>query len=62
METQDEKTKRWFYYGFNRDETITALMEKLNERDAHIATLKKELADAKRQTAPSFITQSTFLK
>jgi uncharacterized protein YdaL len=60
-ETNDEKTKRWFYYGYNRDETIDALMEKLNEREARIAALENELTDLKINHAPSFITQSTFL-
>lgn len=61
-ETQDEKTKRWFYYGYNRDETIDALMEKLNERDAKIEALEKELTALKARHIPSFITQSTFCK
>ena len=61
-ETNDEKTKRWFYHGYNRNETIDALMEKLNERDARIAALEKELADLKKKQFPSFITQSTFCK
>lgn len=47
METPDEKTRRWFYYGYNRDETILALMEKLNEREDRIRALEKELREVK---------------
>ncbi len=45
MESNDEKTRRWFYYGYNRDETIDALMQILNEKEARIRALEKLLRE-----------------
>jgi len=45
METPDEKTRRWFYYGYNRSETIDALMDILNAKEDRIRALEKELKE-----------------
>lgn len=57
METNEEKTKRWFYYGFNRDETIEHLTQKLGEAGERVSKLERELEEAreKLKAIPTFV-------
>lgn len=62
-ETTDQKTKRWFYYGYNHSETIDALMEKLNQKEERIAALEAELKAALEisKKVPTFMLTGSFV-
>lgn len=68
METTDERAKRWFLYGMNKEEIIAHWEAKMQVANAKMQALEAELKasqaklkDLELRQAPTFITQSTFL-
>lgn len=63
-ETREQRVRRWFYYGMNKEEIISYWEEKLKVAQERIAALEAELKalDAKNKQIPSFMATGSFCK